>query len=120
MEIGKEYLTLVDELIFRLDRLLDLYNHLGDVVNLLVGVKHSSSYGLIFGIGETAAFSGSFLHINTMTVLNHFFNTLRRHSDPELHVLDLFWNSDNHCLKSLKTVSCFRLIIKNRRKIDIF
>ncbi len=101
MEVGEQHLTRAHKRIFRLDRLLDLDNHLGCPIDI-GNAGQDGGAGLDVGlIGEAASFAGCVLHIHGMAVSYQFFHTRGRHADAVLVVFDFFWNADNHCGKGI-------------------
>ncbi len=96
MEVCEEYLVAAYEMVFGLDGLFYLYDHLGDAVDILYCGEDFCAYGFIFGIAESGAFAGCGLHVNLVSVSDEFLGAGRSETYAVLVVFNLFGYSDNH------------------------
>ena len=98
MEVGKQYLPLLDQFVLGFDGLLHLDDHLCDGIRLLDSGQHLSTYGDVFLVAETAVNACCGLYIHCMTSLHQFGYAGRGHAYAVLIVLNFFRYSNNHSM----------------------
>ena len=96
VKIGEYQLSLADEFVFRLYRLLDLDDHFGFGIDLFDGRQQFGACGDVVFVRESAVCTGSRLHIHFMPTFGKLFGSGRGERNPVFVVFDLFWNTDNH------------------------
>ena len=111
MQVGEQDLPAPKPLALLGERLLDLHDHLGLGEDVGAGLDDFAPGPDIFLIRRPGAEAGGSLDNDLVSVIDEFGDRGRRHADPELVVLDLLGNTDEHGLASesaLKT-DCRRL-----------
>ena len=89
-------MSLADEFVFRLYRLLDLDDHFGFGIDLFDGRQQFGACGDVVFVRESAVCTGSRLHIHFMPTFGKLFGSGRGERNPVFVVFNLFWNTDNH------------------------
>ena len=96
MQVSKEDLPLPEQLVLGLQRLLDLDDHVRNIIDLFCGGQDLGTLGHIFLIGEAAQKTGVILHIYLMTGTDEGVNTGGSQTHTALLCLDLLRTTDTH------------------------
>src|SRR5471032_893793 len=102
MEVGEKELSVLEALEVDVDRLLDLDDDLGGVIDLIGrGQDGGPGCGILF-VGETAAVSRPFLNEDLMAVDRQVADPGRNHSYAVLVVFDFTRHADTHVSRLLR------------------
>ncbi len=100
VEIGEEDLPFPHRGVLRRDRFLDLQDHVGAAPDVLGGRHELRSRPLVALLGEARAERRSFLDQDRVSGVDELAHPFRGGRDPELVVLDLFGDADDHARPS--------------------
>ena len=118
VQIGEQNLSLMEQIIFRFQRLFDLNDHFRGVIDFFRGWKNLRTDGEIFVVGEATGKSGVFLHIYRVSCTNQSISTCRGETHAAFLGFDFLWTSNTHNHCSFLICVCLYYTI-NRVKIKI-
>ena len=96
MEIGKNQLSLSHQLVFWLNGLLHLHNHVAFPVHIVYSGQNTCTSFHVFFIREARTLAGSMLYTYLMTSSRQLCHSCRGHTYAVLVVLNLFGDSYFH------------------------
>ena len=96
VQVGKQDLTLVEQVVLRLQGLLDLDDHVSNVVNFLGGGQNVSAQLRVFAVREAAAHACVLLDIYGVTGTDQRVNAGGGQTDTALLGLNFFGTTDFH------------------------